>query len=170
MLKVQFTLSVPPTLSSPDDIKHISDLFDQFGPIPRLCIDYLARDSDSDSNSWGMPALARYEMDVQKIIASLNLSKFEQLIEHSRFLTMDGDSDMLLLISREDRKCVFSSAIVSPISSTIKSRLANHFRTLLEQHNSELTRLYYYYSKTSDLKAISGIFFEDGGLQDGLVS
>jgi hypothetical protein len=153
---------------SPDAIKRVNDVFDQFGPIPRLCIDYLDLDSDSDSDPDSNIRIAQYKKDVQKAIASLKLSKLEQLIEDTSSLTVDGLSHKICLISREDRESVYSSAIVSPITSTIKSRLANHFRTL--EHREQI-RLYKHFSKVPDSRATAGIFFEAAGqrcLQHGV--
>jgi hypothetical protein len=149
---------------SPDAIKRVNDVFDQFGPIPRLCIDYLDLDSDPDSNI----RIAQYKKDVQKAIASLKLSKLEQVVEDSSSLTMDGLSHKVCLISREDRERVYSSAALSPITSSIKSRLANHFRTL--DHREQI-RLYKHFSKVPDSRAMAGIFFEAAGqrcLQHGV--
>ena len=153
---------------SPDAIRRVNDVFDQFGPIPRLCIDYLDLDSDSDSDPDSNVRIAQYINDVQKAIASLKLSKLEQLIEDSSSLAMDEHSHKICLISREDRESVYSSAIVSPITSTIKSRLANHFQTL--EHREQI-RLYKHFSKVPDSRATAGIFFEAAGqrcLQHGV--
>lgn len=73
---------------------------------------------------------------------------------------MDGHSHKICLISREDRENVYSSAIVSPIASTIKSRLANHFRTL--EHREQI-RLYKHFSNVPDLRAMADIFLEAAG-------
>jgi chromatin segregation and condensation protein Rec8/ScpA/Scc1 (kleisin family) len=153
---------------SPDAIKRVNDIFDQYGPIPRLCIDYLDLDSDPDSDPDSNIRIAQYKKDGQKAIASLKLSKLEQSIEDSGSLTMDELSHKICLISREDRERVYSSVIVSPITLTIKSRLANHFRTL--EHREQIC-LYKHFFKVPDSRAMAGIFFEAAGqrcLQHGV--
>ena len=78
------------------------------------------------------------------------------------------DSHKICLISREDREIVYSNAIESLITSTIKSRLANHFRTL--EHGEQI-RLYKHFSKVPGSRATAGMFFEAAGqrcLQHGV--
>ena len=78
-----------------DAIKRVNNVFDQFGPIPLLCIDYLDLDSDSGLDPGSNIRIAEYKKDVQRSIASLKLSKLEQLINDSSSLTMDGLSQDL---------------------------------------------------------------------------
>jgi hypothetical protein len=70
---------------------------------------------------------------------------------------MDTLSHKIWLISRQDREDVYSGAVVSPITSYIKSRLVNHFRTL--EHREQI-RLYKYFSKVPESRKVAGIFFE----------
>lgn len=67
---------------------------------------------------------------------------------------MDAVSHNICLTSRKDRKNVYSKAIASVITSSIKSRL---FRTL---ERGEQIRLYKYLSRVPDSRATAGIFFE----------
>ena len=71
----------------------VNDVFNQFSLIPLLCIDYLDLDSDSDSNPDSNIRIAQYKKDVQKAIASLKLSKFEQLIENYQIETCKSFSN-----------------------------------------------------------------------------
>ncbi|KAF8630308.1 hypothetical protein AX15_003001 [Amanita polypyramis BW_CC] len=68
--------------------------------------------------------------DVQEAISNLTISELQRLLRDSRSLAMDAVSHKICLISRKDRENMYSRAIVSPITSSIKSRLANRFRTL----------------------------------------
>jgi hypothetical protein len=129
------------------------DIFNQLGPTPQLCIDNLGG---------CRPRIKRYEENVQTAIQNLTLSKFEQLIEDTRSLTMGTLSQNICLISRKDSENVYSRAVVSPITSYIKSRLANHFRTL--EHREQI-RLYKYFSKVPELRKVAGIFFEAAAQQ-----
>jgi len=66
---------------------------------------------------------------------------------------MDKVSHKICLISRQDRENVYSP--VTPITSSINSKLANHFQTL---EHSEQVRLYKYFSEVPQLRAMAGIF------------
>ena len=123
------------------------DVFNQLGPIPRLCI----------NNLGSLTRMKRYEENVQTAIKTLKLSKLEQVIEDTSSLTMDSLSQKICLISRQDREDVYSRAVVSPMTSYIKSRLANHFRTL--EHREQI-RLYKYFSKVPESRTVGGIFLE----------
>ena len=81
---------------------------------------------------------------------------------------MNAVSHKICLISRQDKENLRSKVIVSPITPTITSRLANHFRSL---ERGERIRLYKLLSRDPDLRAAAGIFFEAAGqgcLQDGV--
>lgn len=134
------------------DRGHAIDVFNQLGPIPRLCIDNLG----------SLTQKKRYEENVQTAIKTLKLSKLEQLIEDTCYLTMDSLSHKICLISRQDKEDVYSRAVVSPITSYIKSRLANHFLTL--KHREQI-RLYKYFSKVPESRKVAGIFFEAAAQQ-----
>jgi hypothetical protein len=94
--------------------------------------------------------MEQYEEDVEKEISSLTIDGLERLFDDSSSLTMDGASHMICLLRRKDRENVYSRAMVSPITSSIKSRLASRFRTL-ERH--EQIRLYKRFSKVPDSRA-----------------
>ncbi|KAK2464475.1 hypothetical protein APHAL10511_003454 [Amanita phalloides] len=145
--------------SPPGAILHesVNRVFNEFGPTPRLCIDYLCYDK-----------IEQYRKDVQEAISNLTANELQRLFQHSRSLTMDAISRKIFLISREDRDNVRSRPIVSPITSFIKSRLANHFRTL---ERGEQIRLYKYLSQFPGSRATAYIFFEAAAqrcFQDGV--
>ncbi|KAK2464479.1 hypothetical protein APHAL10511_003458 [Amanita phalloides] len=153
---LRVTSTLPPGAILHESVNRV---FNEFGPTPRLCIDYLCYDKDK---------IEQYRKDVQEAISNLTANELQRLFQHSHSLTMDAISHKICLISREDRENVRSSAIVSPITSFIKSRLANHFRTL---ERGEKIRLYKYFSKVPDSRATAGIFFEaaaQGCFQDGI--
>jgi len=77
-------------------------------------------------------------------------------------------SHKIFLINRQDRENVHSTAILSPITPSMKSRLASRFRTL---ERREQIRLFKYFSRTPESRALAGIFFEAAGqecLRDGM--
>lgn len=133
-------------------------VFNELGPTPQLCIDYL-RSGDM---------IERYRQDVQEAISNLTTSELQRLLRDARSLTMDAVSHKICLITRKDREDMYSRAIVSPITPYIKSRLANHFRTL---ERGEQIYLYKYFSKVPGSTAMAGVFFEaaaQGCFQDGI--
>ena len=113
--------------------------------------------------------MKQYEEDVQLAISELTTTELTKLFQDSRSLSMDAISHKICLISRKDKENVFSGlSPISPITSSIKSRLANHFRTLERQ---EQIRLYQHFSKVPDSRAMAGIFFEAAArrhIQDGV--
>lgn len=139
------------------DRERANAVFDELGPTPRLCIDYLRS-----------AQINQYKWDTKTAISALTTSKLEQLFIDTNSLTMDNTSHKIYLISRRDRENVSSLATVSPITSSIKLRLAIHFQTL-ELH--EQIRLYKYFSKVPGSSEMAGIFFEAAGqrcLQGGV--
>ena len=153
---ISSTSTLPPdTTLLREDVNRV---FNELGPIPRLCINYL-RSNDR---------IEQYRRDVQEAITDLTTSELQQLFQDSRSLTMSAVSHKICLISRADRENVYSRVIVSPITSFIKTRLANRFRTL---ERGEQIRLYKYLSKVPASRATAGIFFEaaaQGCFQDGV--
>jgi len=146
---------LPPGTRLYEDVNRV---FNELGPTPQLCIDY----------SHSRHRIKQYKQDVQEAISKLTADKLERLLEETSSLTMDEVSHKICLISRQDRENVYSSPVVSPITSLIKSRLASRFRKL---ERGEQIRLYKYLSKVPDLRATAGIFFEaaaQGCLQDGV--
>ena len=149
------TSTLPPGTNLHESVNLV---FNELGPVPRLCIDYLCSRDQIE--------LEQYRQDVQKAISKLTAGELERLVEDSGSLTMNAVSDKICLISRKDRENVYSRAIVSPITSSIKARLANHFRTL---ERGEQIHLYKYLSKVPGSRAMAGISFEaaaQGWFQD----
>jgi hypothetical protein len=109
------------------DHESVNRVFNELGPIPRLCIDYLGPDN----------LIERYREDVQEAISNVTASEIEQLFSGS--LTMDAVSHKICLISRRDKEDLNSDDIVSPITPYINSRLTSHFRSL---ERDEQIRLY----------------------------
>jgi hypothetical protein len=113
------------------DHESVNHIFDELGPIARLCIDYLVSDD----------LIEQYRKDVQVAISNVTtVEELERLFQNSRSLAMDAVSHKICLISRRDKEDLYSGAIVSPVTPYIASRLANRLRSLLEL--GELIRLY----------------------------
>ncbi len=139
------------------DRECVNAIFDELGPTPRLCIDYLRS-----------AQIEQYKWDIKTAISALTTNKLERLFLDAKSLTIDNTSHKIYLISRRDRENVSSLAIVSPITSSIKFRLASHFQSL---ELREKIRLYKFFSKVFDSSAMAGVFFEAAGqrcLQGGV--
>ena len=109
-----------------------------------------------------------YEYDLQVAISELTTYELGKLFGECRSLNMGEISHKICLISRNNRDNMFSLSVMSPITSSITTRLANHFRTLARQ---EQIRLYKHFSKDPELRGMAGIFFEAAAqrhIQDGV--
>jgi hypothetical protein len=112
------------------DSKLIDNIYDQFGPTPRPCIQ-----TASDSE-----ALATHECDVRTALEELRQLTphgFQEILYKLRGLRVDTDSQKLYLIKRENIGNVRSMPHVMPITDHIRSRIAIQMRNLgsLQQIN-----------------------------------
>jgi hypothetical protein len=80
--------------------EQVNRVYDQFGPTPRLCIDFLLNPLEAQV----------YEDDIRKAVANI--------------------SHKICLISRENRDNVASLPIVKSITPNMHSRLVCQFRKL----------------------------------------
>ena len=136
---------------------HIDEIFDLLGPIPRLCID-----STSDE-------LEQYKTTLNTELSKITVDKIEMIIRYASILSMDAVSRKICLVSRKQWDDISSLPIVTPITSFIQSRLSIRFRNL---HRDEQIRLYKYFKKVPELRAMAGIFYEaivQSYLQDGRI-
>lgn len=106
--------------SPPEEITetHINDIFDQLGPIPRLCIDYSSNE------------LEEYKTALYQAISDITAGKIEEMTKSASGLSMDAVSHKICLLSRRQRDDVHSRAVVAPITNSIKSRLSTQLRNL----------------------------------------
>ena len=136
----------------------INDVYDHFGPVPRLCIDIFGQ-----TYQW-----QQYQMGVRNAISNITLEQLARQFEDASSLNPDDISDKICLISRENRNNVASEPIASPITSSIKTRLAGQIRKLERQ---DQIRLYKRFEKVPDSKGLAGILFEaaaQNSLGDGM--
>ena len=104
------------------DTTTIHEIFEEFGPTPRLCIEYA---SDPER-------LRGYGEKLDDEISNITMGKLEELIQQSTLLKMDAVSHKICFVSRSDPKNMRSPLLVSPITDSIKSRLSNQLRNLQE--------------------------------------
>ena len=136
----------------------INDVYDRFGPVTRLCIDIFGKTDQFE----------QYKMDVCKAISNITLEYLARLFEDASSLHPDDSSHKIYLISRKDRDNVASVAIVSPITSSIQTRIAGQIRKLERQ---DQIRLYKRFEKVPDSRGLAGILFEaaaQNSLGDGM--
>jgi hypothetical protein len=136
----------------------IDDVYDRFGPVPRLCIDIF---SQTDQ-------FLQYQEAVDKAILNITLEQLARLFENASNLYPDDISHKICLITRKDRNNVASNPIASWITSSVKTRLAGQIRKLERQ---DQIRLYKRFEKVPDSRGLAGILFEaaaQNSLGDGI--
>lgn len=101
-------------LASPDcDPNIINEIYDQFGPNLRLCL---------ENFSWPR-GLEAYKAAVQRALMWVTPQSLRGMIEEAEDLTMEGIAEKLFLIRRSDTHNLESTVCVMPISDHIGSRL-----------------------------------------------
>jgi hypothetical protein len=137
-----------------------SEIFERFGPTPRLCLDY-------QLNSLQM---SQYKRNLDVAISEVTSDKLKSLLRTaaSGDLRIDALSHKITLLSRKSLDDVHSQAVVIPITSLIQSRLSNQLRNLAHE---EQLGLYEYFAKVPEGRKMAGVFFEalaQRVLQDGI--
>jgi len=130
--------------------KTIDDLYHQFGPTPRICIEKPQED----------PGMEEYKEDIRSALENLTLQSLRQLSRTTRTLKMDDFSHRLCLISREKLHNVRSWFIVTPITSHMQSRLATRMQTQNIQQQVDMYENFDYHPIS---RGLSGILFESLG-------
>ena len=98
----------------------INEIFDQLGPTPRLCLDY----------QYIPDRLAAYSRDLTTAIAKATPPEIEGLLKAAESLSMDSISQTICLVRRAKQDEVASWPVVTVITPTVQSRLANKFQDL----------------------------------------
>ncbi|KIL64118.1 hypothetical protein M378DRAFT_11689 [Amanita muscaria Koide BX008] len=124
---------------------HVNEMFDQLGPVARLCI------------KWTSDQLAQYRNELHQAISKITADDIKKLTIEACGLTMDAVSDKICLLRRQKWDEVFSQAVVAPITDYIKTKLSNQFRKL---KRAEQIRLYQFFEKRPELRRTAGIFYE----------
>ena len=114
-------------LNHPDS-ETIDDIYDQFGPTPRLCILKPLNDHQ----------LEEYKNNTRIALENLTLQSLQELIRNTEELKMDKVSHKLCLISRKKLHNVRSSFCVTPITAHMQLRLAIHMQTQDSQQLVEM--------------------------------
>ena len=120
MLMLWRMFSTQAMLPETIDYTRINDIYDRFGPTPRLCIDY----------SFDLDMLVEHERKVNKVVSNVTAVQLEQLFKDAGSLDMDTVSHTICLISREQRDDMHSGVVVAPITSSIRSILVKQVRSI----------------------------------------
>ena len=137
----------------------INEIFDQFSPTPRVCLNYQQHPDE----------LEAYKKDVTMAIMATNLSNIEGLFRVAKSLRMDASSHKICLVRRAQEDDVGSHPVVTVITPTVQSRLAMKFRDLQQD---EMVRHYQRFARVPDSRHVAGVLFEafaQRKLQKGLV-
>lgn len=132
--------------------KTIDQIYDRFGPTPRLCLD----------NTFEPEFLEIYEQETQREIKKLTLQSLQELIFRIRFLDMDDISHKICLIRRKPihnlRSNFLLTLVVTPITEYIESGLAISMRN----HDiNQLTETFKLFFPIPFSGGISGYIFEN---------
>ena len=131
------------------DFDHISDVFDDLGPTPRLCIDFSKRE------------LSEYKVALNVALTNLTIDDLEKFKVYGCMrLSMDATSQMLCLVRRLDTIDLEASfaAKVLPITSSIGSRISSQLRNV--EHDKQL-RLYKFFAVDPSTEEMANDLFED---------
>lgn len=137
----------------------IYEIFDQFAPTPRVCLDYQNHPKELDA----------YKKDVAQAIETIDISNIASLFTTAESLSMDAASHKICLIRRAQEDDVASHPVVAVITPTIHSRLAVQFHDLQQD---EQIRLYHHFANVSDSRRVAGLIYESFAqrkLQKGFV-
>jgi len=137
------------------DFDHINNVFDELGPIPRLCLDY------------SVEALSSYRRSLSKALSKLTVEKLEDLVGAATCLEMDPNGaknlamdtifHKICLIRRLNPADLDDEVEVLPITAIVGSRIAFQLRNT---ERSEQIRLYKQLTALPEAKRLSGNVFE----------
>ena len=139
--------SAPLRLAKPD-LKTIDDIFEFFGPTPRLCFDKFRKPDD----------IERYRQTIKTALRELKPHELQTLVENSGNLSADKISHKICLITRNDQvRPSDDVADVTPITDFVKSQLVICLRNL---QIKEQVQLYNQFSKVPSARGMTGVLFE----------
>ena len=140
--------SAPLRLDKPD-FDHINSVFDELGPIPRLCLDYTEDE------------LSKYMSSLSKALSDLTIKKLEYLVGAAMRLEMDTAMDnichKIFLIQRLNPTNVNFEVEVLPITAIVGSRITFQLRNA---DRREQIHLYKQLTALPAAKKLSGNVFE----------
>ncbi|KAI0255603.1 hypothetical protein BJV78DRAFT_1119377 [Lactifluus subvellereus] len=126
--------------------RRINELYDDLGPTPRVCFDFLKNPYQ----------LITHESDYDGVISSLTAKQLCRLVLNGTKLNLDAVSHLMFLVKREDVN-VLTQASVAPISTSVKSEL---LKRIQEEERGAQIRLYKSLSSVAGSGPMAGLVFE----------
>ncbi|SRR6266702_1484046 len=118
------------------DHQRMNTTYDQFGPTPRICFDFLKCEA----------GLIQYEARSQAALESLSLKALRKMISNATWLNLSAKSHTLLLVKRVPEKRLreanrnvtnvlkYTYASVEPITHAVEVALLNQLRQEKQSH------------------------------------
>lgn len=115
--------------------KRVDEVFEQYGPIPRLCIDFALKNPNQ---------LTWHERELNGDIKKMSVEFLTELVRgRSELLSMDdvANSESVCLMERTNRSDLCGAYVVKPITHYVGSKLATQLTTLRRRDQVELIKL-----------------------------
>ena len=138
--------SAPVHKLTKDKWPHSSEMYDRFGPTPRICFNAVRK------QGW----LVTHEHDFQAALTSLTASQLRAMVSKANNFDMDEASHKVLLVRRQDNE-VLESISVMPITASVEWELRKRLREL---RRDEQLELYRHCSGVPSSRTIAGVVFE----------
>src|SRR6266436_439479 len=119
-------------------------MFEEIGPTPRICIDFLLNDSEREL----------YEAELATAIHGLSLDTLTKLALNIPTLDLQEVSHKIILVSRMQNS---ELAQITPITSYVKSRLV---RKLQDEERNRRLRFYSDLERVPGGRALAGLIYE----------
>jgi len=136
-------------LRSPN-FKVIDEIYDKYGPIPRLCFDQASK-----TRIW-----AAYLKIFREALAALTLQKLEEVVVKGGALTMNSISQKICLLQRDGPIDTLSDPQILPMTDFIRSQITICLR---DHQRREQIRVYRQFSRTPGARGMMGNIFEAYG-------
>ena len=148
---ILYVLSAPLTLTHPD-FKLIDQVYDQFGPIPRICFEHALDPCDWES----------YKQDFFMTLCDLTPQRLETLVGESGRLAMGEVSRKICLIRRVGSVAASAAVQISPMTDFVGSQIAIRFR---HHQLRDQIQLYKGLAAIPSARGMTGNIFEAYGQQ-----
>jgi hypothetical protein len=124
----------------------INELYDRFGPTPRICFDFLKQPT----------RLEDHEAHYESALNELTIEKLRDFVSDGAKLNLDAGSHSLFLVKRTNVDDL-RKAFIEPISVPVKSELQKRIRLW---KRSEQIHLYEHFARVPASRPIAGLVFE----------
>jgi hypothetical protein len=146
LIEFQYFFRASLHLDSPN-LEIIDNIFDRFGPTPRLCFDVLS------NNEW----FKKHGDETQRALDGLTMENLRTSINDLEGLKMNAIWDKLCLIRRSKKHDLDSDTLVMPITDYIRSELVIR---LQKSSLRQLIETYHKFFPMHPLRGMCGAIFE----------